>query len=108
MVFAEWIFSASTRYGAKHASDWTALARVDTTLVIYMGMQRVAGMADATPAAAIQHGTTARQRHVIATLATLADAARGARLGNPAVIVIGDVVSLARVAADSDVHLRTA
>lgn len=85
--------------------DWAALARTDTTLVIYMGMKRLpeittalraAGMPAETPAAAIQHGTTERQRSVIATLATLVDAARGAELGSPALIVIGRVVSLAR------------
>jgi len=84
--------------------DWAALARTGTTLVIYMGMKRLpqiaaalraAGMPASTPAAAIQHGTTQQQRHVIATLATLADAARGAELGSPALIVIGPVVGLA-------------
>lgn len=84
--------------------DWAALARADTTLVIYMGMKNLpaitvalcaAGMPDATPAAAIQHGTTGKQRHVIATLATLAGAARDAALGSPALIVIGRVVALA-------------
>ena len=57
---------------------------------------RAAGMAGAMPAAAIQHGTTQRQRHVIATLVTLADAVRDAELGSPALIVIGRVVDLAR------------
>ena len=85
--------------------DWAALACTDTTLVIYMGMKRLpeittalraAGMPAETPAAAIQHGTTERQRSVIATLATLADAARDADLGSPALLVIGRVVSLAR------------
>ena len=105
-----------------HARDgtepnWAALAQTGTTLVIYMGMQRVAGIAsalraagmpDATPAAAIQNGTTQQQRHVIATLATLADAVRGAGLGSPALIVIGEVVSLARATARSGLQLRTA
>lgn len=97
--------------------DWAALARTGTTLVIYMGMQRVveitaalqeAGMAGATPAAVIQHGTTELQRHVIATLATLADAARAAELGSPALIVIGEVVGLARTAELAAYQLRTA
>jgi uroporphyrin-III C-methyltransferase len=104
-----------TRDGA--GADWAALARIDTTLVIYMGMQRVAGitaalqaagMAGTMPAAAIQHGTTELQRHVIATVATLADAARGAQLGSPALIVIGEVVALARAADGAGFQLRTA
>jgi uroporphyrin-III C-methyltransferase len=104
-----------TRDGA--GPDWAALAKIDTTLVIYMGMQRVAeitaalqaaGMSGATPAAAIQHGTTELQRHVIATLATLADAARGAELGSPALLVIGKVVGFAREVELADFQLRTA
>lgn len=84
--------------------DWAALARTGTTLVIYMGMRRLpeittalrtAGMPAETPAAAIQHGTTQRQRCVIATLATLAAAASDAELGSPALVVIGRVVGLA-------------
>ena len=97
--------------------DWAALARTDTTLVIYMGMQRVveitaalqaAGMPATTPAAAIQNGTTQFQRHVIATLATLADAAHAAALGSPSLIVIGEVVGLARATEIAGVQLRTA
>ena len=97
--------------------DWAALARTDTTLVIYMGMQRVveitaalqaAGMPATTPAAAIQNGTTEFERHVIATLATLADAARAALLGSPSLIVIGEVVGLAHATEIAGVQLRTA
>ncbi|MEO7726846.1 MAG: uroporphyrinogen-III C-methyltransferase, partial [Burkholderiales bacterium] len=104
-----------TRDGA--GPDWAALARAGTTLVIYMGMQRVgaitaallaAGMPATTPAAAIQHGTTELQQHVIGTLATLADAARSAQLGSPALIVIGEVVTLARAAELAAFRLRTA
>ncbi len=95
--------------------DWAALARTDTTLVIYMGMKRLpeitvalraAGMAGETPAAAIQHGTTQQQRHVIATLATLAGAARDAELGSPALIVIGRVVGLAQQAGHVSLEQR--
>jgi len=91
--------------------DWTALAHADTTLVIYMGMKRLpeiasalraGGMAGSTPAAAIQSGTTPRQRHVIATVATLVDATRDAGLGSPALIVIGRVVELARLVAQTE------
>jgi len=84
--------------------DWAALARTGTTLVIYMGMQRIgeittalsrAGMA-ATPAAVIERGTTAAERSVIGTIATIAAQAAATGLGSPALIVVGDVVSMAR------------
>jgi uroporphyrinogen III methyltransferase / synthase len=85
-------------------TDWAALARTPGTLIVLMGMGRLAAIADALisagrpadqPAAAVQWGTTARQRQVVATLGGLADAVAEAGLGNPAVVVIGDVAGLA-------------
>lgn len=84
--------------------DWPALARCGTTLVIYMGMRTLGGITRAlidgglpagTPACAIQNGTRDDQRNVIATVATLANEVLAARLGSPAIVVIGEVVRLA-------------
>lgn len=83
--------------------DWEGLGLSAHTLVIYMGMHKlreisrrlVAGGRDAnTPAAAVQWGTVERQTVVAATLGTLADAVEEARLGAPAVVVVGEVVAL--------------
>lgn len=88
--------------------NWRALAASGTTLVIYMGMSHLdviarqlleAGLAADTPAAAIQSGTLAAQRQVIATLATLERAVAAHQLGSPAIVVIGEVVRFARGAA---------
>jgi uroporphyrin-III C-methyltransferase len=90
--------------------DWAALRASGTTLVIYMGMKRlaeiVAGMLEGgfpadMPACAVQNGTLETQREVVATLATLPAAAARARLGSPAILVIGEVVRHARGAAVS-------
>ncbi len=84
-------------------TDWDALARTPGTLVVLMGMGRLAGIAARLiaagrppdqPAAAIQWGTTPRQRSVVATLSTLATRAAEEGLGSPAVVVIGDVAAL--------------
>ncbi len=84
-------------------TDWDALARTPGTLVILMGMGRLASIATrliaagrpaAQAAGVVQWGTLPRQRQVIATLGTIADAAEAAGLGNPAVVVIGDVAAL--------------
>ena len=94
------------------ATDWSALARSGLTIVVYMGIAtlpeivaglRAGGMAGATPAAAIQHGTTARQQQVITTLADLPAAVAAAGLGSPAILVVGDVVAMARL-AETAVH----
>lgn len=88
-----------------HSPNWAALAASGTTLVIYMGMSRLdtiaaallaAGLPRATPAAAIQSGTLAAQRQVIATLGTLVSAAGAAQLRSPAIVVVGEVVRLAQ------------
>jgi uroporphyrin-III C-methyltransferase len=85
--------------------DWKSLAAAGTTLVIYMGMARLAaicaallaaGMRADMPAAVIQSGTMAEQRHVLATLETLPVRVADEGLGSPAIIVIGTVVALAR------------
>lgn len=86
------------------APDWARLAASGATLVIYMGVARLglicaallaAGMCPDTPAAAIEQGTLPAQREVVATLGTLPARAAAARIGSPAIIVIGDVVALA-------------
>mgnify|MGYP001478760395 CR=1 FL=1 len=93
--------------------DWGALRATGTTLVIYMGMTRVAdlvaGMLKAgfpadTPAGAIQNATLATQREVMTTLSRLPSAAAEARIGSPAILVIGEVVRYARIAAATTVE----
>ena len=46
------------------------------------------------PAAIVQQGTTANQRTVIGTLATLPELAAVARLKAPTLIIVGEVVRL--------------
>lgn len=96
-----------TKAGA--SLNYTALANAGTTLVIYMGVSRIeeivgglmaAGMPSSTPAAAISNGTRETQREVIATLATLPHAMRECVIASPAIVVIGDVVTLAK----SNIH----
>jgi uroporphyrinogen III methyltransferase/synthase len=84
-------------------TDWAALARTGGTIVLYMGVKALprivealvaGGMALDTPAAAVQWGTYARQRTVVATITTLADAAAREELDAPVITIIGPVVGL--------------
>ena len=84
--------------------DWRALADPDATLVVYMGksnLRRIcrqlvaAGMDPATPALAVQHGTTPQQRRVFGDLLTLADRVRSLGLGSPLLFIVGRTVALA-------------
>lgn len=84
--------------------DWRALADPDSTIVIYMGLaslERICtalanqGMDPATPAVAIQDGTTDRQRRVFGDLTTLPARVKSSRLAAPVIVVIGRTVALA-------------
>jgi uroporphyrin-III C-methyltransferase len=90
--------------------DWTALRISGTTLVIYMGVKHlstlVSGMLEAgfpanTPACAIQNGTLESQFEIVTTLAALPQDAIDRKLGSPAILVIGEVVRYASIAAES-------
>ncbi len=83
--------------------DWSLLARRSQTVVIYMGVSRLAeicaqlvahGLPASTPAAVIERGTTHAQRVVRAELATLADEVLRQGIRPPSLTVVGDVVSL--------------
>jgi uroporphyrinogen III methyltransferase / synthase len=85
------------------ALDWKALARFPGTLVIYMGVRRLATIAARLlaegrpadePAAVIERGTEARQRVATASLASIAEVAADQGLRAPAVTVIGPVAAL--------------
>ncbi|HEY8740899.1 MAG TPA: uroporphyrinogen-III C-methyltransferase [Candidatus Dormibacteraeota bacterium] len=83
---------------------WRALATGADTLVVMMGGRRLeeltrdlvdAGRAPSTPAAVVVAATTDRQAHVVSTLGSIAADARRLAIGTPAILVIGEVVSLA-------------
>jgi uroporphyrinogen III methyltransferase/synthase len=82
--------------------DWDALARFPGSLVFYMGVKNLARNAEALieagrdpeeGAAAIERGTTERQRVVTGTLATLAAEVEREEIRAPALIVVGEVVA---------------
>jgi len=84
--------------------DWRALAAFPGTLVLYMGVARIAQIAGALiaagrpasePAAVVQAGTLPGQRTVQAPLGELARAVADAGVKPPAVTVVGPVSELA-------------
>ena len=84
--------------------DWRSLADSDCTLVIYMGRSNLGricerlvaeGLDPATPAVAIQDGTTAQQRRVFGDLLTLGNRVRSVKLQSPMLIIIGRTVAMA-------------
>jgi uroporphyrin-III C-methyltransferase len=92
----------ATAYRKSGEPDWSFLARAET-LVLFMAGDRLeetvsalvsAGRAASTPAAVVEAGTWEHQRVVEATLGDIALKARRDALGSPALLVVGEVVSL--------------
>ncbi|MCR5582909.1 MAG: uroporphyrinogen-III C-methyltransferase [Eggerthellaceae bacterium] len=83
--------------------NWEFLAKGGDTLCFYMGIRDLptivrklieGGRAADTPVALVRWGTTPRQETLVATLETVVDKVREAQFKAPAIIVVGDVVSL--------------
>ncbi|MHB1175380.1 MAG: uroporphyrinogen-III C-methyltransferase [Sulfuriferula sp.] len=105
-----------------HARDgnsvnWAALAAARTTLVIYMGIKNLpeivaqlmeAGLPATTPAAVIQNGTLAEQQHIKSSLGNLQAATQQAGIGSPAIMVIGEVASLAHIETFTEIAVKAA
>jgi uroporphyrin-III C-methyltransferase len=89
--------------GTEDDLDWQALARTGQPIVIYMGLKslpviaaelRRGGLAPRTPAAVIMAATTPEQRVLVSTLDEVAAEALRQGFAAPAVIVVGDIVSM--------------
>jgi uroporphyrin-III C-methyltransferase/precorrin-2 dehydrogenase/sirohydrochlorin ferrochelatase len=85
--------------------EWDAVARMRGTVVLLMAVQNAGAIAEAlieggrdagTPAAVVVEGTLPQEQTAFTTLAELATTIREQDLRPPAVIVIGEVVALAR------------
>jgi uroporphyrinogen III methyltransferase/synthase len=84
--------------------DWSALARLNGTLIVLMGMSRLeknvsalisGGKSPQTPAAIVEKGGWTEQRMISGTLEEIVSKAREAKIEPPAILVVGDVVNLA-------------
>ena len=86
--------------------NWNALAAMAGTIVLLMAVERIELFAAAlikggrpadTPVLVVQHGTTAAQHSLRATLADVPEKIRAEGIRPPAIIVIGPVVGLSDV-----------
>ncbi len=84
--------------------DWSQLRDPHTTLLFYMGLANIelityrlieAGRAASTPAAVVENASTPAQRCITGTLSTLPVLVNEHGIRSPALIIIGDVVTLA-------------
>lgn len=84
---------------------WQALVASNTTLVIYMGLQHLpeisralmeAGMSAEMPCMVVENGTRDDQRSVISSIQAMPYEAHSAKMKSPAIIIVGEVVKLAK------------
>jgi len=100
----------SVRFVTAHARDsldtldWRALAQEKQTLAVYMGVAGLEGLrerllahgrAPTTPFALVENGSRPEQRVITGTLADLPALARLHQVQSPALLILGEVASLA-------------
>ena len=97
------IITGHRRAGRDYDINFNALVETKGTLVFLMGISALAdickGLLDAEidpdmPAAVLQKGTTADQKRVVATVATLKEEVDRQGIETPAIIVVGKVCAL--------------
>lgn len=83
--------------------NWEALAQLNHTLVVYMGLTRAdeiaakllaGGLAADTPVAIIENGCRKDQRDIISTLGEFPAAVIREQVQSPALIIVGEVVRM--------------
>jgi uroporphyrin-III C-methyltransferase len=95
--------------------DWRALARADSTLVVYMGSRRLevitqgmiaAGVDPDLPAIAIENATLAGERSVLGAVATVAAGVAEAGLTGPTLVIFGEIARQGGPAAVGRASIR--
>jgi len=89
--------------GSEDDVDWLALAKTNEPVVVYMGLKNIekivsmlmqGGRAPETPVAVIMSATTPQERIFTSRLETIVADAEREQFEAPALIVIGDIVSM--------------
>lgn len=96
-----WVTTGTLSNG-ELSGDIELAAKSTATVVVLMGMQKLAQIAQVfidnnranTPSAIIQNGSVSQKRHIFGEVQHIAQLATIHQLDNPAVIIIGNVVSL--------------
>lgn len=96
-----WVVTGTTSDGKISADVYTA-SKTNATIVILMGLNKLAGITqifknqgkNRLPVAVIQSGSTQNEKVAIGTIETIVELVEEKKIAAPALIVIGEVVSL--------------
>jgi len=108
-----WVVTGTTKSGDL-SKDILLAAQSTATIIILMAMSKLESITEIftrhgkanTPVAIIQNGTTSKAKMVTGKIKDIYFRAQHAELGNPAVIVIGEVVNLNRNLLQKEVIKR--
>ncbi len=103
-----WVITGTTS-SHRLSADVVLAAQSTATVVILMGLSKLEEIAgiykglgrSKTPIAIIQNGTRTDQREIVGTIKTIVRKAKKTEIKGPAVLVIGEVVNLAKAKAVS-------
>jgi uroporphyrin-III C-methyltransferase len=96
-----WVVTGTTSNGKVSADIYTA-AQTNATIVILMGVHKLAEITqifknqgkNRLPVAVIQSGSTENEKVAIGTIDTIVEQVEEKKISSPALIIIGEVVSL--------------
>jgi uroporphyrin-III C-methyltransferase len=96
-----WVVTGTTANG-KISNDLIDASRSNATVVVLMGIHKLAEITEIfkqqgknnLPVAVIQSGSTANEKIAVATVDTIVNAVEENKISSPAIIVLGEVVSL--------------
>lgn len=108
-----WVTTGTTQNG-DISGDISLAAQSAATVIILMAMSKLEQIMDifakagksATPVAIIQNGTCENEKTVIGTVKDIAFRSQHAGLSNPAIIVVGEVVTINLEAAKQTARLQ--
>ncbi|MEO1014701.1 MAG: siroheme synthase CysG [Pseudomonadota bacterium] len=95
--------------------DWASLARLNQTLVVYMGVEKAGviagrlisnGLDPLTPAAVIEKGTLPDEKILVGTIQSMPDLIAEEDVKGPALLVVGATAALAQATANPAPHLQ--
>jgi len=96
-----WVLTGTTKEG-ELSKDLQLAAQSNATVIILMGTKKLKEIRDLfiknkkenTPVAIVQNGTLPDQKMVVGTVFSIEQIAKEENIGAPAIIIIGDVVSV--------------
>jgi uroporphyrin-III C-methyltransferase/precorrin-2 dehydrogenase/sirohydrochlorin ferrochelatase len=105
MAQAVTFVTGHAKLGEEPDLDWDALARANQTVVVFMGVGTAgtiaarlvaAGRGPETPVAVIENGTRSDEIRAFGALGELSEIIQRAGIQGPALLIIGEVVALAK------------